>query len=160
MIDWGKIVESLKLPPRYVFALALAGALVLFLPDTFVNRIGLLTFRQRFLPFIGAITLLSSTLLVAHAGAFIVDWLKRRINLRAMQKSLKSLTAGEKDALRPFILDGENTRDFAVNDGVAGGLHARHILFPSSNAGYAMMFPYNLQPWARDYLKKHPKLIK
>jgi len=160
MFDWSKIVDSIKLPPRYLFALSLAGFLLLFMPAAFIDRMGLLTFRQRFLPYIGAISLLSGTLLIAHFGAFIVDWFKVRMNLRTMHKSLKSLTAAEKEALRPFILDGENTQDFAVNDGVAGGLHAKHILYPSSSVGMGFQFPYNIQPWARQYLKRHPKLLR
>lgn len=160
MFDWGKIVDSIKLSPRYIFALFLTGLLLLFLPMAFLERTGLVPFRQRFLPYIGAVTLLSGTLLIAHVGAFIVNWFKGKMNLRTMHKSLKCLTIAEKEALRPFIFEDEASRDFAVNDGVAGGLHAKRILYPSSNMGMGFEFPYNMQPWARQYLKKHPKLLR
>ncbi len=50
---------------------------------------------------------------------------------------------------------------FGLVDGLAGGLEAKGILFRSSNFGDPLYgFSHNLQPWARDYLKKHPELLK
>ena len=83
-MDIGRILESLKLSPKYVFAVFTAGAFLLFVPASFLNRMGLTQFRERFLPYIGAVTLLSATLLFAHGVASIVDF-RRGLKAKSIQ---------------------------------------------------------------------------
>ena len=160
-MDLTRILESLKLSPKYLFAVFAAGAFLLFAPLRF--QVGLVEFRQRFLPYIGGVTLISATLLLTHGVAAFFDSLKRkraeRKQLESLRGRLHSLTPAEKEALRPYIREEANTRSFVVNDGVAGGLVGKGILYRSSNTGLFMYFPYNLQPWARDYLKERPELL-
>jgi hypothetical protein len=70
------------------------------------------------------------------------------------------LTNDEKMFLRPFIIDGANTRNADVTSGIAGGLVAKHIIYRSSNVGHVFGgFAYNLQPLARKLLGKNPDLL-
>jgi hypothetical protein len=160
-VDITRILESLKLSPKYLFAVFAAGVFLLFAPLRF--QVGLVEFRQRFLPYIGGVTLISATLLLTHGVAALFDSLKRkraaRKELKSFQERLHSLTPAEKEALRPYIREEVNTRTFVINDGVAGGLVGKGILYRSSNTALFMYFPYNLQTWARDYLKEHPEWL-
>jgi hypothetical protein len=48
-----------------------------------------------------------------------------------------------------------------VNDGAIGGLKRNGIVFQAANISTpgSMSFPYNIQPWAWNYLHKHPDLL-
>jgi hypothetical protein len=158
-VDISKILDSLKLSPKYLFAVLAAGSFLLFVPATFLDHMGLAQFRQRFLPYVGVITLLSASLLFTHGAAFVVDWLKSKRNLNLRNKLLRSLTSAEMEALRPYIVDDANTQEFEIGSGIAGGLEAKRILYRSSSLSFGFHSPYNIQPWAREYLKRHPELL-
>ncbi len=54
----------------------------------------------------------------------------------------------------------EDTLCFHIEDGVAGGLVAKHILYRSSSIGGRLTgFAHNIQPWAREYLTDNPHLL-
>ncbi|EGO95204.1 hypothetical protein APM_1967 [Acidiphilium sp. PM] len=70
------------------------------------------------------------------------------------------LTEDEKLFLRPYIIDGANTRMANITNGVAGGLVAKGIIFRSSNVGTVFSgFSYNLQPISRKILTGRPDLL-
>jgi Super-infection exclusion protein B len=104
-VDLSRILESLKLSPKYLFAVFAAGAFLLFAPLRF--QVGLVEFRQRFLPYIGGATLISATLLLTHGIAALFDSLRskreERKQLKSLHERLHSLTPAEKEALRPYI---------------------------------------------------------
>jgi superinfection exclusion protein B len=79
---------------------------------------------------------------------------------RSELKTLRSLTPAEKRALQPYILKNRNSVDFAIADGVAGGLVAKKILYVAANVSHGLSFPHNLQPWAREHLTKHLELLE
>lgn len=79
--------------------------------------------------------------------------------------SLQRLSAEEKAYLRGYILDNTKTQYFEVTDGVVQGLVAAKILYRSASItgryskSYIPMIAYNIQPWAWEYLNKHPELL-
>jgi hypothetical protein len=73
-------------------------------------------------------------------------------------KTLGTLTFDEKQFLRPFIINGENTVNAPISDGVSGGLVAKRIVYRSSNVFYGFNAPFNLQPMARRLLTEKPRL--
>lgn len=104
------------------------------------------------------------TYLLAHLGSLC--WRRAREEIgrrrirRIREKHLRELTPEERGYQLPYIHDRTSTQTFDIDDGVAGGLQGKEILYRSSN-----MFdvhrgvPYNLQPWARTYLTQHPELL-
>ena len=93
-------------------------------------------------------------------GPLAESWMFKRNALEI----LSELTAKEKQFLRAYIDDGENTKHAPINDGVACGLVAKKILYRASNLSLpgmpGMIFPYNMQPHARKILRKKPELIR
>jgi Super-infection exclusion protein B len=101
---------------------------------------------------------------VVNIISFIVKvalrpWRDRQFN-RAVYKTLSELTMAEKDFLRDFIHGQANTVSAPINDGVAGGLAAKQIIYRPSNISYGMEWPYNLQPVPRKLLTAHPELLE
>lgn len=163
-MDISKVLDSLKLSPKHLGALFLAGAFLLFARPSLLALIGLEDFRKNYLGYIGAVTLLTGTLLLTHGVSSLANWIGRRRSqnsqLKVWHATLQTLTPAEKVALRPYIFENENSALFSISDGVAGGLEAKDILYRASNIGPWGNFPYNLQPWAREHLTKHPELLQ
>lgn len=165
-MDFSKLVDSIKLSPKYLFAIFIAGLLFLIAPASILGRMSLNDFWLR--PYIGIATLLSAALLLAHGVTSLIDRSKakraKREEDEAWQRrvveTLAALTRAEKEALRPYIVEDRNTALFKITDGVAGGLVAKGIIYQATAAGYWLTFSYNLQPWARDHLSKHPELLE
>jgi hypothetical protein len=82
---------------------------------------------------------------------------------RETRRALADLTRSEKDFLRPFIIQGENTRYESIYDGVANGLQAKGIIYRASNLTVpgrpGMLAPCNLQPYARQVLNENRHLL-
>ena len=77
------------------------------------------------------------------------------------QGYLDNLTPDEKTYLAPYVLEEVTSQVFELEDGIAGGLVAKNIIYRSSNLGNVLEgFPYNMQPWARDYLHQHLELLQ
>ena len=76
------------------------------------------------------------------------------------EKQLDFLTPEEQGYLTPYVKDSVNTQKFPVEDGVVGGLLTKGIVYRSSNV-FDMVegVPYNIQPWAKAYLLRHPELL-
>jgi hypothetical protein len=83
---------------------------------------------------------------------------------RNTQTILRTLTKAEKEFLRSYILGDENTRYASIYDGVANGLQAKGIVYRASNISVpgtpGMLFPWNLQPDAREALNKNRSFLK
>src|SRR5205807_10388638 len=66
MVDFGKIVDWIKLSPRHYFAVLLASGALLFLPDGALGVLGLVQLRTTYRGWIGAVFILSAALLLGH----------------------------------------------------------------------------------------------
>jgi hypothetical protein len=148
--------------PIYVAAL-IATSILLFLSNSVAHQIGIEEVRQSYKGYLGLAFVASLSLLAATGISFALsavnnhfeDWAGRR---RLLQ-TLRMLTVDEKQFLRPFILDGENTVLAPLSDGVAGGLVAKTLIYRSSNLIEHFTAPFNLQPVARKLLTENPYLL-
>jgi hypothetical protein len=144
---------------------AIATGVSLFAPDWFITRLGLLELRNQHRAYVGGAFALSGALLAAQGVAAAAQMARRRYRRYRLEwqsrEALHALTPDEKAYLLPFVIGGQNTLYFHVQDGVAGGLIAKKILYRSSTIGSMLSgFAHNLRPWARDYLEKHPHLLE
>jgi hypothetical protein len=161
---WTSVISSLRKPPISVLlALGLLGLLLLTSPESLLVTLGLSEFTNSYRPWMGLTTLtawfvLATTLLCWLGKTVIASWKSHRRQCVRI-RHLRELTTEEKVLLRPYIADGENSRIAGLGDGVTGGLAAKGILFRATNVAPWGDFPYNLQPWARRYLTKHPELL-
>lgn len=163
MID--KILNGLdrlqRIPTGFLLALSIVLGLLLFLPDKIADMLAIKDFRENYRKFIGPAFLLliafTSTKVIMSLARVISDRRKRQYRYR----QLHDLTPEEKGYLAEFILRGRNTIYVAPSDGVAGGLSAKSIVYQASNTINILEgVPYNLQPWAREYLTRHSELLE
>ena len=160
-MDWiTKIVESLKLKPRYVLMAAVFSGAILFLPEKILSGIGVLTLQKDYRAWFGLGFLLSLCILVVHLAAHTKDFIRSRVQLRAMRRCLHGLTEEEKDVLRYYIGGKTITQKLHPMNGVVAQLEAREVIGRSTSMGSIIEgWAYNIQPWAWDYLNKHPHLL-
>ncbi|MCP1496189.1 hypothetical protein J2Y86_000896 [Pseudomonas migulae] len=166
-MEWlGSVVSAvLKNAPGPMLAIGIASGLVLFSPDTLIESLGMAAIRVEHKAEIGGAFLLSIAYLSATTMLWLKDviakgWKTRSARLVREQR-LRELTPAEKSYLAPYVLEHENTRYFEPEDGIAGGLSAKNMLYRSSNVFNMLQgVPFNIQPWCRDYLTAHPELLE
>jgi hypothetical protein len=159
-MDWiNKLPEWLKLSPRYLLPISLVSGFLLFANDSFLGKFGLGEFVVNFRSWIGIVFLMTTSLIVIDVLYQIFAWLKSiYINKRSQKirfERFQNLTFEEKDILLSYLIQNTRTQYFPINDGVVLGLELEKMLFKSSNIGDPDSWPFNVQPWAWDMLKKH-----
>ncbi len=147
-----------------MLGVAIASSLMIFLPDEVALRLGLAEFRVEYRGALGGVWVLAWSYLLAIFIWYVGGAVRSRIvtyrSLRILRQYLNELTPEEKGYLWEFMA-GENTIYYNVDDGIAGGLDRKQIIFRSSNMFSPLTgCPYNLQPWARRYITKHPHVLK
>ena len=156
----GKILETIKLSPKYLSPIAISSGVILFFPDSFLGTIGLLKFREDFKGWIGALFLLLSSLLITHITMYIIKRVKWRLKHKARVKRINNLTPDEKRVLQEYTGNNTRTAYFDVNDGVVRGLEHEGIIYRSSDVSKRFtLFSYNVQPWAWEYLNNNPEVV-
>ena len=135
-------------------------SIIIFIPDKLAKLLALETFRTTFRKFLGPIFILFFSMLIVN---IILHYKKKyeKIKIKKIKnKMLHSLTPEEKNYLRVYIIEKKNTLYPGISDGIMGGLEAKNITYRASSLGdHRNGFPYNLQPWAREYLEKNKYLI-
>ncbi|WP_076861962.1 superinfection exclusion B family protein [Bradyrhizobium mercantei] len=149
---------------KIYLAALLASAALLFLPDGFVRQLGLEELRQTYRMYAGVVlvvsaSLLSVALISALTKAAMRPWKDRQFQ-RLVRERLEQLTEAEKEFLRPYIVENENSIYAPISDGITGGLVAKQIIYRSSQVSHGFNFPYNLQPLVRTILTQHPELLE
>lgn len=137
---------------------------LLFLPEAVVQKIGFADIVGTWRSYIGIIFLASLALLASSGISVIYQSVGNSLYNKRLQRlmldTLRMLTEDEKIFLRPFIIDGINTRNAAIDSGVAGGLVAKKIIYRASNVGHVFSgFAYNMQPMCRKILSENLDLL-
>jgi len=152
-----------KIGPVHLMALGGVGAVLLFAPTSWLSPFGVNELVGEYRSWIGLFVLVVWALLASQFGWWIrglaANRIQRKRHRKQHEKLLHELTPIEKEYLAPYIHEDLNTRDFSWEDGVAGGLTAKEIIYRASCVTEYGDFPYNLQPWAKRYLTTHPELL-
>ena len=153
-----------KMAPLPLLAIALATAVLLFSPDALARTLGIAEFVDQYRWIIGLLFIGASCYLLAHlicwVGGRAVAAYDSRRKTKIRQSHLRELTPEEKSYLLPYIFDDCNTQYFGFDDGVAGGLAGKGVLYRASTLVELDRIPYNILPWARRYLKEHPEILE
>ena len=154
-----------KLAPVPLLAIALATGAILFVSEAVAERLGVLEFRVAYRGYIGTAFLIAWAYLLAHliwwSRARILESMASRRARRVRRKYLHDLSPQERGYLLPYVEDKINTQNFAIEDGVIGGLARKGIVYRGSNVFHVLEgAPWNIQPWALEYLRRHPELLE
>lgn len=162
-MDFTKILDWLKLSPRYLIPIALVTGFAIFSSDTILNTFGITSLVNTYRGYIGAVFIISFVLAFTE-GALLVyrPIAAMRAKAKAAKKLedfLQKLTHDEKRILRQYIDRQKKTAYFDIEDGVVGGLEDHGIIYKSTNVGRADRWAYNIVPDVWDYLQKHPDVV-
>ena len=154
-----------KIAPIPLLALGIASGFILFAPSKIIVVLGIELFKNNGQGVLGGVFVFSWAYLLAHLIVKIYGFISDKYNRRKTNKMrigyLQQLTLQEKEYLRPYIVEGENTVKFRIEEGIVGGLTAKDILYRASTVGDLLDgFDYNMQPWARKHLESHRELLR
>ncbi len=164
-MDWSQLINWLKISNTHLFAIVIGCSILLFAPNTFIQKLGLSGIRNSYQLVISALFLIAISILGARGCVAIIQWIKKRItwrkNLKKRQQRLHSLTPEEKKILRDYIYGNTRTQTLLIQDGVAQGLASETIIYRIASVGDMLDgFAFNIQPWAWEYLNKNKELLE
>ena len=153
-----------ELPQGVLWAFVAIVGLTLWGPDRFVTGLGLQEFIDDYRMWIGVGFLVLLGIALPRALESVrqqaLQWWRSRSWLRDAEKRLHDLTDDEKQVLKGYIDDNSRTQNLKLNDGVISGLALASVIYRASQLSVgSTFFPYNIEPWAWDYLRKHPELL-
>ena len=158
-------LEFLKLAPRYVIALGVMAAVILFASEDFLKFIGVFEFAQDNRSMVGLTLVVTVSLfavsMVADGISLIKgSWQTRGFYLRVTER-LNCLTEDEKQILRFYIAKQTRANVLRYDDGVVQGLVSDGIIYRSASLGNMLEgFAHNISDFAWDYLNVHPHLLQ
>ncbi len=159
-----KLINYFK-SPRYLFAISLISGVLLFSPKYIINSLGIQLFISKYRVWIGIAFLISFGFWITDISVILLKKrkLKSKVKFKISEREvrLKNLTYEEKIILSFYIDYQTRTQRLPYSNGVVNELIYYKILYRSSNIiNMDFKISYNIQPWAWDYLNKHPELLQ
>lgn len=163
--NWLKLaLEWLKTPANYFFPVLVFSGFGLFAPLHLLETLGIEFWRIEGKPYLGSAFIISASIIFCHYLTVITKWGWQKYNvfrsIRAAQTRLKNLTPQEQELLSGYLKEETRTQHFWVEDGIVAGLQHANIIYPAVNQANGNRYPFNIRPWAWDYLHKNPHFIK
>ena len=165
MADYIKsALELLKLAPRYLIAIGVAAAFLLFGSDQFLARLGLTKFTEDNRAWLGIAFVSTVSLFAIYVAGEIVSFFGRKIRKRQFEKSvakrLQRMTEDEKQIMRFYFAENTRSNVLRVDDGVVQGLKSDGIIYQSASLGNMLEgFSHNIGDFAWDYIHSNPAVL-
>ncbi len=150
---------------RLVYIAGIASAISLFTPELYIEKYGLLELKAKYISELGIVFLLSlACVFVDFAGkiySYITKLLRKKKQKANILRILQSLTPDEKACLLPYIYNQQNTCYFSLEDGVAGGLLQKRVLYlPTTQGNIRIGIAHNMRLLVREILEQQPELLE
>lgn len=163
-MDFPKIIEWVKLTPKYLFPIALASGFLLFGPENLLSTLGVCDFAEVHKSYIGFVLLLSTALLLgaflANIGNTLMGFISVKFKSYIYRTRLKDLTSEEKEVLKMYLDKDNRTCLFKISHGPVQNLMADKILFKTGPGINSTTHNVGIQTWAWRYLMKNKRLLK
>jgi hypothetical protein len=160
-MDWAAIVQALaKIPKELPAPAALASGFILFAPEYWAAKLGIVQIRTQYRGSLGVLFVTALAFLIPMAAGLgkqgLGPWLLRVYRMRKLRK----LSEAEKALLRPAI---KKLSRIAYSDRVTDavtGLQRAGVCEVRRRDGYAAEgFQIHLEWWAWILLKQYPDLV-
>lgn len=165
---WSDIIKSvlelLKLAPRYLVAVAIVCALLLFSPQELQEILGTTNFTHTYRQWIGLALVCSFgiwlVVIVAAGGKWGKDlWRNRRRKQRVAER-LENLTEPEKQIVRYYYAKNTRGNMLRIENGNVQALINAGIIYQSTSLGSILEgFAHNITDFAWDYIHEHPHVL-
>lgn len=161
-------IQLLKLPPSILAAVAMGAGLILFLPISILQRLGLDNIPKLWRTILGVAFIISLSLLVVYSIIKVVKSIVSkyyRIRFKRIFPTVMKNLRSEELAVVALLYRSPNyTSRLPYTDGVTIRLKSKNIiqLTSSNNLAYGddLVIPFTITPIAQDYIDKHPELIR
>jgi len=160
-------IQLLKLPPSILAAVAMGTGLILFLPVSYIQRLGLDNIPELWRTVLGLAFIISLSLLVVYFIIKVVKFIVLKYYgirfKRIFPKVMKNLRSEELAVVALLYRSPNYTSRLPYTDGVTIRLNSKNViqLTSSNNLAYGddLVIPFTITPIAQDYIDKHPELI-
>lgn len=165
----GNLFDFFKLPIKIMGALSIASGIILFLPDSIIKRLYIVSFREKYgftigIIFIVTISILLVSLIVVVYKFFLNIYRKKKFEENA-PKRLKSLTQYQKAIIYDLYIEDNYTDEIPLNDGAVIILE-NNLMISKAASQYMVedlndaLYPYMLQPWVINRLNSDNEMKK
>jgi hypothetical protein len=165
MTDYLKsALELLKLAPRYLIAIGIAAAFLLFGSDQFLTSLGLKKFTEDYRAWLGLAFVSTVSLFVIYLAGEVISYFGRKIRKRKLrtnlEERLQKMTEDEKQIIRFYFAKNTRSNVLRIDDGVVQGLVVDGVIFRSASLGNMVEgFAHNISDFAWDYIHRNPSLL-
>lgn len=164
------IKDLLTLPPKILAALAVGAGLILFLPNDIINKLYLVSFKEKFGFILGITFTISVSILLMSAFVFIINsilssWLSKK-RTKQYKQNLSKLNMYEKSIIAALYERPDNTLSLPINKGITRKLTHYNIISPVSSQAIVYgdsdewSMPYFLQPWVIEYIQENASFLR
>ena len=159
------LIEVLKLAPKYLVAVALISGALIFLPESWLELLGLQEMSTQYRAWLGLAFLVSVGICIVAVASWIINWVLNIIRRRRIQgfviDKLNNLTEDEKQILRYYFAKGTRSNTLKVDDGVVQELVACRVIYRSAQLGNMLEgFSHNISDLAWDYIHLNPSILQ
>lgn len=166
-----EIIEKLKgwlnLGVLPLLGILLFTSFFIFLPSEALVKLSLIDLKNTYNTYFGLGFVFSTTFLLAAMlngfwKIFLSHQLKEMASIYFYKKEAHDLTNEEKEILNIFIKGKTRSASLSMKNGAVLGLEKRMFIIRVGQLGtdaISWSFPFNIQPWAWEYLNKNPHLL-
>jgi hypothetical protein len=150
--------------PRYMVALCVVTAALLFLPQRILAWLSVEPLTIRYRPYIGVAFLfflvMTMSYPIEHGWKSARRFLQGITFRRRILERLGQLSSDEKGILVSYISNNQRTRYFDYNNGTVANLRLCSILYLPNTTVDIGRVPFTMSERVWDYLHEHPDLLK
>lgn len=161
-----KILEKLfdinKIPTKLIFVIWGSVFLILFVPETYLEKLVLKDFLNEYGKYIGISFVISSTFLFLTLFTYSLEKIKQIYQRKRLKSSIikyiNNLDYHEKALLREYSIKGKSTLQFPMDNETVVGVENKRLIYRASDTGlkniHGMLFPYTLSSIVEENLTK------
>ena len=162
-MDPSKLLDWIKLPTKTLSALCIVFGILIFSSEATLEQFGLKVLITEYRPYIGVAFLLTLALTLVNSVSatwkYIYPWIAEAYWIRIGKKRLQNLNPEEKQILNYYIQKQTRSQNLPIQNGAVNALQKEKIIIQGSPLGSLHGFDFIMQPWAWEYLNKHPEWL-
>lgn len=162
-------VELLKLPTKIIVALTIATGIILFIPDSILNKMYMMNFRTTYGFIIGLVFIISLSISLVYSIIVVYKFFSKKYYKHKFMKNavsyLEKLTSYQKFIVFDLYQEDNFTEELPLHDGAIKILE-HYMMIGKATTQYFVedfnnaLFPYMLQPWVVEKLNENIELKK
>ena len=164
-----KVFDGFKRITPALIAVVIGSGAVLFLPQSILTKLNLLTISDSWRSILGIAFLLSSVLVIVIVATIIFkairNSIKSKLEIRALKRSINKLSAQQKRIIRTLLESEDKTVLLNSISGDTVYLQQKGFIFQprqfvSDYGHHGMQLKYAPQLWLLDLYNRNPNLFK